>query len=407
MTSRVDSYSRPVAHFTPASGWINDPLGITWQEGQYHLFFQYIPDALEWGPNCQWGHAVSDDLMTWRELEPVLAPGEGDDGVWSGSLVKDGAQAQIFYTSMENSSLGVGAVRSAVPRDQTWSTWDKNPATLVGAPESPRVSAFRDPFVFRDPQDGRWRMLMGASLPDDADPAVAGSADKAVAAVLGYVSDDLKSWSYDGIVASRPSAERDPIWTGSLWECPQLVRIDGIDVLIISVWDADVLNYVAYQFGEWRDGKFEGRGPWQRLTYGTLYATTTFVDNDKEVAFMHWLREYSGPNRAGALSVPHRISVVGDQLKVVPHPVLFENLPLVEVTGHVTVVENPSIIVIEEVGNEVTGEGWQVKTSDDAIELQTRDETLRMPHRGGRVEIVSDHGCLEVFGDDGVMAIAL
>ena len=75
--------TRPALHFTCRDGWINDPLGLTWHDGQYHLFFQYVPQAQGWAPQCHWGHCTSPTLTGWQEQDVALAPGDGDDGVWS------------------------------------------------------------------------------------------------------------------------------------------------------------------------------------------------------------------------------------------------------------------------------------------------------------------------------------
>jgi beta-fructofuranosidase len=79
--------TRPAFHFTPRAGWVNDPLGLTYHGGRYHLFYQFVPGQTVWSPQCRWGHAVSDDLLTWTELDVVLEPGDGDGGCWSGALV--------------------------------------------------------------------------------------------------------------------------------------------------------------------------------------------------------------------------------------------------------------------------------------------------------------------------------
>jgi hypothetical protein len=76
---------RPDFHFTAATGWINDPHGITYRDGEYHSFFQYVPGRTDWAPHCHWGHARGTDLFSLTELP--IAPGEGDGGIWTGSLV--------------------------------------------------------------------------------------------------------------------------------------------------------------------------------------------------------------------------------------------------------------------------------------------------------------------------------
>ncbi|RZI88018.1 MAG: glycoside hydrolase family 32 protein, partial [Microbacterium sp.] len=78
---------RPAVHFTPTSGWVNDPHGITARNGRYDVFFQYVPESTEWAPDCHWGHAAGPDLLSLRERAVALAPGEGDDGIWTGSIV--------------------------------------------------------------------------------------------------------------------------------------------------------------------------------------------------------------------------------------------------------------------------------------------------------------------------------
>src|SRR5262245_33445453 len=80
---------RPQYHFTPAKGWMNDPNGLVWFEGEYHLFFQHRPDALEQTPVMSWGHAISTDLVHWKELPIALSPDEHDGWIWSGSAVVD------------------------------------------------------------------------------------------------------------------------------------------------------------------------------------------------------------------------------------------------------------------------------------------------------------------------------
>src|SRR4051812_33793269 len=105
---------RPLLHFTAETGWINDPHGITVKDGRYHVFYQYVPNSLVWAPNCHWGHAVGDDMFSLEPRPVALAPGEGDDGIWTGSLVTDdNGASRIFYTSVVQPGIGIGRIRTA------------------------------------------------------------------------------------------------------------------------------------------------------------------------------------------------------------------------------------------------------------------------------------------------------
>ncbi len=124
---------------------------------------------------------------------------------------------------------------------------------MAEAPPDLPLHTFRDPFVLRD-GDG-WRMLVGAGLDDGA------------ACVLTYTSPTLTDWTYAGVLCQRVSSPDDPVWTGTAWECPQLVEVGGRHVLVVSVWADDQTHYVAAAVGDLTDGRFEAER-WQRLTYG-------------------------------------------------------------------------------------------------------------------------------------------
>jgi beta-fructofuranosidase len=139
-------------------------------------------------------------------------------------------------------------------------------------------------------------MVMGAGLADG------------LGAALQYRSADLRHWSYDGVLCSRLSPPEDQVWTGAVWECPQLFPLGGDWVLLVPVWDADELHYVAGAIGDYDGRKFSPRS-WQRLTYGSsAYAMSSFVDKDDKRCVISWSREEPRNNpslvqRAGAHSV--------------------------------------------------------------------------------------------------------
>jgi beta-fructofuranosidase len=183
---------------------------------------------------------------------------------------------------------------------------------IQGPPPELELKSFRDPNVFRREDD--WALLMAAALPDGS------------GAVLQYTSPDLRTWTYDGVLCSRPYDRDDEVPTGALWECPQLFRLHNRWVLVISVWDETDLLYVAAAVGDY-DGSTFRPGSWQRLTHGSsAYATTAFVDRDGRRCLLSWLREEPRNNealteRAGAHSVVSTLALREDGLLVLrPHP---------------------------------------------------------------------------------------
>lgn len=387
---------RPQFHFTAESGWINDPHGVTFRDGSFHLFYQHVPGSLTWAPNCHWGHATSPDLFTFERLPIAIAPGDGDDGIWTGSLVVDGAgDPTIFYTAVTVPDFGIGRVRTATPADESWVDWIKGPV-VAEAPAGLDLIAYRDPFVFRD-GDG-WRMFVGAALAEGA------------AAALSYSSTDLTTWHYDGIAAQRSTLETTPVWSGALWECPQLVEIDGRHVMVTSVWDADVLHYVVYAVGEYRDGIFTPR-TWGRLSYGdSYYAPTVFTDGSGRSGLLFWLRDISDPDAgwAGAHSVPHELRLDGDALIASPASGLdaYRRTATPERTSGLAIdaVWNPGARVeLASAGSAVA----TIKVRDGVVDLSTGERASRMPYTGGPLRIIADGPIVEVSSRAGVIAAAI
>lgn len=300
--------ARPGFHLTPPAGWINDPLGVTWH-GRYELFVQYNPAAPEWAPACRWGQLRSPDLVRWSWVGTALEPAEGE-GCWSGSVVVDGGLPVIVYTSVRLGALDTG--RIALARgDRTWRGWTPDPAgpVLAGPPPEPAMTHFRDPFV-RPAEGGGWRMVVGGGTADG----------RAVA--LQYSSSDLRSWRYDGVLAERAAGDREPMATGSVWECVQLFPAGDAWVLLVSVWEAGSPQRVAYAVGDYDGRRFSARN-WHRFTAtDTVYATTCFADAAGRRCALSWIRE-PGPQGAvwaGALTLPVVLAAHGERLALRPHP---------------------------------------------------------------------------------------
>lgn len=300
---------RPVLHFTADSGWINDPHGLVHIDGRYHLFYQYVPGEPVWTPRLRWGHASSTDLLSWQEHDPALEPHPPETGCWSGSLVETPDGPVIFYTSVSAVSAlawNVGAVVAARGSADLMEWRPERRQVVLAAPAADSgVDIFRDPFVRR--LGDAWVMLVGSRL-------------HGAGAVLQFRSPDLERWSYDGPVLTAADAGEVPYDLGSMWECPQLVRVQGDWVGLFSVWHDDVLEHVLYAVGEYDGRRFTPRS-WGRFDAGpVLYATSVFQDADARPCAISWLREdaasAAAARRAGAHSMPVELGLSGDRLVV-------------------------------------------------------------------------------------------
>jgi beta-fructofuranosidase len=394
---------RPEFHFTAKSGWINDPHGITARNGGYELFFQYVPDSLVWAPSCHWGHATGSDLFTWEERPIALAPGDGDDGIWTGSIITDEAgRTRIFYTSVELPNLGVGKVRVATARDDSWVGWEKG-AVVATVPDDLDVIAYRDPVVVRE---GRgWRMFVGAGLAEGD------------AAALSYTSADLETWTYSGITARRSKHEKEPAWMGAMWECPQMLELDGRHVLVSSVWENDVLHYAGYGLGTYADGVFRAE-TWGQLTFGpSYYAPSLFRDEDGRPCLTFWMRgvQDAEDGWTGAHSVPHVLRLSGDRLVAEPHPDLARYHIGEQTAQDDHIVTGPAFdsewLPSSAPSFLSVSSGGQVLLSlerrNDGLLAAAGSEQWEFPYDGGAVRVILDGPVAEVSSDSGLFGVAV
>jgi len=404
-----DDAARPRLHFTARSGWINDPLGLTFHAGRFHLFYQYVPNQTVWVTEQCWGHATSVDLLHWAEGEVALAPGDGDDGIWSGCLVRrDDGSAALFYTTIERATAQIGRARLARPVDDAWVAWTKHDV-VAELPDGVGAVEFRDPFVVHD--GTAWRMVIGAGLADGT------------AAALTYVSDDLEAWSYDGILASRHGSQDDSVRTGAMWECPQLFRLGDRWVLAVSVWDPGVERFEAYAIGDLVGGRFLAE-TWARLSYGpSYYAGSVFADGDT-AGLIYWLVGVADPagRWTGAHSVPHRLALEDDRVVARPHPAVAAAR-----SGEPVAIRNGSARVARTADLEWTldaptatgeltvgGDGRDGDAGDDvharlevsagSLVVHVGDRSWTMPTGGGDLRVLLDGPVLEVFGAFGTLA---
>lgn len=276
---RLTDSQRPQYHYQPPAHWMNDPNGLIEWNGQYHLFYQYNPHGAFHG-TIHWGHAVSDDLMRWRDLPVALAPTPGGpdaDGCWSGCAVDDGGVPTLVYTGVSPQAVCLATGSPDLVR------WAKHPANPVIAGPPDHLAAamggdFRDPFLWR--QDGQWQMV------------IAGKLDGQGGVTLRYRSADLVQWEYQGVLLAGSAAQEEPLWPGHIWECPNFFPLGDQQVLILSV-PARVsgLLYVIYYAGGW-DGQTFTPTLERVLVHGSgFYAPQVLRLSDGRTVMFGWVIE--------------------------------------------------------------------------------------------------------------------
>lgn len=220
---------RPQFHFSPEEKWMNDPNGLVYHKGVYHLFYQYYPDDIVWGP-MHWGHAVSKDMVHWEHRPIALFPDE-HGLIFSGSAVVDvnnnsgfGSQenpalvAIFTYHLMEGEKAGrndfqTQGIAYSLDNGKTWTKYSGNPVISNNG-----IKDFRDPKVFWNEKINKWTMLL-----------VAGDH------LQIWESANLKEWEYKSEFGKEQGAH------GGVWECPDLfpLKVDGTKeekwVLLISI----------------------------------------------------------------------------------------------------------------------------------------------------------------------------
>jgi beta-fructofuranosidase len=343
-----DPHHRPQYHFTPPANWLNDPNGLVQWKGRYHLFYQYNPAGPFHG-TIHWGHAVSDDLIHWKDEPIVLEPtpdSPDEHGCWSGAFVDDNGTPRAMYTG------GRGRVQLpclATADDDDLRSWSKDSSNPVieSPPDSVNVlstvhweAEFRDHALYQI--DETWYQIIGSGIEGKG------------GVPLLYRSEDLREWEY-----CHPLLVGDWRETGPMWECPELLRFDEGTLLHIS----DYSNVVAFTGTyEENSNRFEPRHKCL-LDYGAFYAPQSFETDDGRTITFGWVREARSIESqwdagwSGLMSLPRVISMTEDQR------------PRMEVADEVTQLRGEHHR-FEDVRISPDESGWLEGVSGDTLEIQ-------------------------------------
>jgi fructan beta-fructosidase len=304
---------RPRFHFSPPAGWMNDPNGMVYYDGEYHLFYQHTPDEINLPKPKHWGHAVSKDLVLWEHLPIALYPDHLGE-IWSGSAVVDWHNTSGLQTGDEpvlvaifthfDDGIQQQSLASSNDRGRTWAKFNHNPVIA-----NPGLKDFRDPKVFWHPGTGNWVMVLAAG-------------DR----VMLYISPNLINWAQTSEFGALEGAH------GGVWECPDLfpLNLDGEPdqeywVLIVSVGSGapNGGSGTQYFIGQFDGETFTNLLPatavrW--LDFGTdNYAGVTYSDIPKRdgrrilIGWMNnWRYAYQVPTSPwrGTMTLPRELKLI-------------------------------------------------------------------------------------------------
>lgn len=314
MNENNDALWRPRLHFTPRKGWMNDPCGLVYWSGEYHLFYQYNPDSTHWG-SIHWGHAVSSDLFGWRELPIALQPDRDNGMVFTGSTVFDrqnrsglfngsGGLVALYTGALEDTKLDHLVESQCLAYSVDAYNWSK----LHGSAVLPNNGSrnFRDPKAFYHEPTDRWIMVLAVGNE-----------------VRFYGSQDLRSWQYLSAFGAELGNH------DGVWECPDMLylpvrngRGEGRWVLVIHVGKDLSPEYAGAQYfvGHFDGESFQAhqRGQWVDAGHD-FYAAQSWANLPAEgertiwIAWAsHWAYSHDTPTEQwrGVLTLPRQLELV-------------------------------------------------------------------------------------------------
>ncbi len=290
---------RPVYHFAPQWGWMNDPNGMVYKDGEYHLFYQYNPYGSRWG-NMNWGHAISRDLVSWEHMPVAISP-DGLGTIFSGSAVVDkdntagfGANAIVaFYT--QASARQMQSIAYSTDNGRTFKKYAGNPV-LTGD-----VADFRDPKVSWHEGTHKWILTLAVGQE-----------------IRFYSSPNLKDWTYESNFGEGQGNH------GGVWECPDLFELPVAGtsqkkwVLIVNINPGGPFGGSATQYfvGSFDGHKFVNESPkatkW--MDFGKdHYATVTWSNAPQNrVIALAWMSNWQYANEVPTMQYRSSNSVPRD-----------------------------------------------------------------------------------------------
>jgi fructan beta-fructosidase len=364
--SAVKAYQEPYRlqfHFSPAANWMNDPNGMVYYDGEYHLFYQYYPDSTVWGP-MHWGHAVSGDLVHWQHLPIALYP-DSLGYIFSGSAVMDlnntsglgepGKPAMIAIFTYHNHKLSdqgrtdyqYQGMAYSLDKGRTWVKYKNNPVL-----PNPGLKDFRDPKVSWNSETGKW--IMTLAVGDH---------------IRFYSSPNLKDWKMESEFGKNMGAH------GGVWECPDLFELPVTNnegtkkwVLLVSI------NPGAPNGGsgtQYFIGSFDGHiFKWEESSVKWIdngmdnYAGVTWSNVTNRSIFLGWMSNWAyaqvvptHPWRS-AMTVPRELSLIFRN-----NTYLLKSNPVKEMDQLATLLVSKENLILDQKGTDLKFEKKELTVS--------------------------------------------
>lgn len=314
----ISEEEKPFFHLAPRIGWMNDPNGFSYYNGEYHLFYQYHPYDTVWGP-MHWGHSTSKDLIHWMDLPAAIAPDESfdKDGCFSGSAIELGDGKQLLmYTGVKKIADNEGNISEfqtqcvAIGDGRDYIKNKNNPVIDSDMlPEGVSKVDFRDPKIWME--DDTFYCVV-ASRTEDWDGQL-----------LLFSSEDAVSWKFEKILVKNNHR------FGTMWECPDYFELDGKKIVITSPME---MLTEGYEFTNGNgtlclighsteDGTFEYEN-FQSVDYGIdFYAPQTMLSKDGRRIMIAWMQNWDTISYRskdtkwfGQMTLPRELSVRAGKL---------------------------------------------------------------------------------------------
>ncbi len=410
---------RPKLHFTAQQNWINDPNGLIYYNGEYHVFYQHYPYACYWG-TMHWGHATTKDFVNFKHHPIALYPSKDYDrnGCFSGTAIEKDGKLYLYYTSIkyakENpeyvhiqySDDDLRASQSLVISEDGYRFDNKNNKyKLIDVIEDNTLGDYRhtrDPKVWKS-ENGKYLMAVGSKVKSET--GYCGQ-------VLFYESDDAIHFTYKNRYGD------DTI--GNMWECPDVFKLNNQWFMIYSPENIDeapkpVSNavFMPIDFDE-ETCTIHSHKDYTYLDYGLdFYAPQTFMSKDNERMMLGWLRmrtPIDGENWVGMYIMPRLLEERDGHIYQTVIPEIKELFK--EQTNHISLDEPFLLKATLNKDSYLNFGGFKISVEDDKIVLDRKDVSVEHDkvcnltyseplNNNYNVEIYYDYHVFEIFINDG------